>query len=80
MTNMPLSRDSPEELERQSKSVPFLRFAEPREMAYTIAYLCSPEADFITGQVGEPKRWFHDLTRPRTNGHTDPRGMICRKY
>jgi 3-oxoacyl-[acyl-carrier protein] reductase len=58
MTNMPLSRDSPEELERQSKSVPFLRFAEPREMAYTIAYLCSPEADFITGQVVSPNGGF----------------------
>lgn len=58
MTNMPLSRDSPEELEKQSKSVPFLRFAEPREMAYTIAYLCSPEAEFITGQVVSPNGGF----------------------
>ena len=44
----------PEELEQQAKSVPFLRFAQPEEMAYTIAFLCSPQAEFITGQVVSP--------------------------
>ena len=58
MTNMPMSRDTPEELEEQAKSVPFLRFAQPEEMAYTIAFLCSPEAEFITGQVVSPNGGF----------------------
>ena len=58
MTNMPMSRDTPEELAEQAKSVPFLRFGQPEEMAYTIAFLCSPEAEFITGQVVSPNGGF----------------------
>ena len=54
MTNMPMSRDTPEELAQQATTVPFGRFAEPEEMAYTIAFLCSQEAAFITGQVVSP--------------------------
>ena len=58
MTNMPMSRDSPEELQRQAQSVPFLRFGQPEEMASTIVFLCSPEAQFITGQVVSPNGGF----------------------
>ena len=58
LTPMPLSRDSPESIERQAKSVPFGRFAQPEEMGDVIAFLCSREAEFITGQVISPNGGF----------------------
>ena len=58
MTPMPLAVDSPETLAENAKMVPFGRYAEPEEMAYTIAFLASSEADFITGQVISPNGGF----------------------
>ena len=54
MTNMTMSLDTPEELAHKATTIPFGRYAEPEEMAYTIAFLCSAEAAFITGQVVSP--------------------------
>jgi 3-oxoacyl-[acyl-carrier protein] reductase len=34
--------------------VPLGRYAEPRELSYTVAFLASSDADFITGQVISP--------------------------
>jgi 3-oxoacyl-[acyl-carrier protein] reductase len=33
------------------KQIPLRRFAEPEEIANAILFLCSPLADYITGQV-----------------------------
>ena len=55
LTPMPISRgDTPEILAEKAKSVPFGRYGTPEEMGYAIAFLCSPEAEFITGQVISP--------------------------
>jgi len=59
MTPMPIGRgDTPEILAEKAKSVPFGRYGTPEEMAYAIAFLCSPEAEFITGQVISPNGGF----------------------
>jgi len=55
LTPMPISRgDTPEILAEKAKTIPFGRYGEPEDMGYAIAFLCSPEADFITGQVISP--------------------------
>ncbi|MCX7355696.1 MAG: SDR family NAD(P)-dependent oxidoreductase [Alphaproteobacteria bacterium] len=54
MTPMPMAKDSPEVLAEEAKTVPFKRYGQPEEMGYAIAYLCSSEADFVTGQVISP--------------------------
>ncbi|MBT6117549.1 MAG: SDR family oxidoreductase [Rhodospirillaceae bacterium] len=54
LTPMPMARDTPEVLAKKAESVPFKRYGQPEEMGYAIAYLCSPEADFVTGQVISP--------------------------
>ncbi|MGH6954685.1 MAG: SDR family NAD(P)-dependent oxidoreductase [Alphaproteobacteria bacterium] len=54
LTPMPLARDSPEVIAEKAKKIPFGRYGQPEEMGYAIAFLCSPEADFITGQVISP--------------------------
>jgi 3-oxoacyl-[acyl-carrier protein] reductase len=54
MTPMPMAHDSPEVMTQVARTIPLQRYAQPEEIGYAITYLCSPEADFITGQVLSP--------------------------
>ena len=38
-------------IREKEKKVPLGRWAKPEEISYTVAFLASPESDFITGQV-----------------------------
>lgn len=49
-TALELAQD-PEVIGRVVKAIPFRRFAKPSEQAAMISFLCSPDSDFITGQV-----------------------------
>jgi 3-oxoacyl-[acyl-carrier protein] reductase len=54
LTPMPIKVQGMERIREKEKKVPLGRWAKPEEIAYTVAYLASPEADFITGQVISP--------------------------
>ena len=58
LTAMVERNDSPELREAKARSIPLGRYGTPEEMAQAIVFLCSPQADFITGQVISPNGGF----------------------
>lgn len=50
----PMKLDNPEILRAKEEKVPLKRYCEPVEISYAVAYLASPESDFVTGQVISP--------------------------
>lgn len=50
----PLKLDNSEILKAKEEKVPLKRYCEPVEISYAVAYLASPESDFVTGQVISP--------------------------
>ena len=53
-TNLTLGSIGRERIAAMRSEVPLGRLAEPVEIAYTVAWLASAEADFMTGQVLSP--------------------------
>jgi 3-oxoacyl-[acyl-carrier protein] reductase len=50
----PMKLDNSEILKAKEEKVPLKRYCQPVEISYAVAYLASPEADFVTGQVISP--------------------------
>lgn len=54
LTPMPIKVQGMEKIREKEKKVPLGRWATPEEISYSVAFLASPESDFITGQVISP--------------------------
>jgi|SRR5687767_4295142 len=54
MTEMPIRVQGMEKIREKEKKVPLGRWAQPEEIAETVAFLASDEAAFITGQAISP--------------------------
>lgn len=50
----PKKLDTPEVVRAKEAKVPLGRYCQPIEISYAVAFLASPESDFITGQVISP--------------------------
>lgn len=50
-TDLTRQNNSPEAIERISQTIPIQRLAEPEEIAYLVAFLCSPQNTYMTGQT-----------------------------
>ena len=44
-------RENPDLIHRMTKIIPFRRVGQPVDMANAISFLCSKDADYITGQT-----------------------------
>lgn len=57
-TEMTVKNDTEEVRRKKAAEIPLGRYAQPVEMAEAIAFLASPKAGFITGQVLSPNGGF----------------------
>jgi 3-oxoacyl-[acyl-carrier protein] reductase len=51
MTDLTRQNNSPTEIEKISRSIPVQRLAEPKEIASVVAFLCSEQNTYLTGQT-----------------------------
>jgi len=51
---MSVNKLAPEYFEERKKTIPIGRWGTTQDMAYAVAFLSSPESDFVTGQVLSP--------------------------
>ena len=58
LTAMVERNDPPQLRAAKARTIPLSRYGTPQDMAATIAFLCSREASFITGQVLSPNGGF----------------------
>lgn len=54
ITEMPIKVQGMEKIREKEKKVPIGRWAQPEEISYSVAFLASDEAAFITGQAISP--------------------------
>ena len=54
ITDMTKASQTQQEMRQREKNVPLGRFCEPIDISYAVAWLASPEAKMITGQVVSP--------------------------
>lgn len=51
MTDLTRQNNTPAEIEKISQSIPIQRLAEPQEIANIVAFLCSEQNTYLTGQT-----------------------------
>jgi len=51
LTDLTRQNNSPDEIEKISQAIPLQRLAEPAEIARVVAFLCSEQNTYLTGQT-----------------------------